>query len=121
MLLYNEQKKKRRLEEIRINISTNINDENFVNLENIISECLDEYKVLNIEAQDKIYIDDDMQTKMIKDITTEVYMRLSPAMYDRLKFVYNPEMLLSIITKKVSLYVLEYRVTKNSLIDEDEV
>lgn len=103
--------KKITLEESKFLFSVEITDDNFTLLDKLIEDSLTRYRVMFIEYQDEIYIDEKTQTNMCKWILKDVLSSISPVYYDKLTYIYNKNRLEDIIYNKINLAVLGYVVS----------
>lgn len=81
------------------------------------------YKMNNFEYQDidKLYLTEDMMTKMSRVMVKDVLKKITPAIMDLLKLSYNldtEEDLISFLYEKIKLYVLSYSLETNADIED---
>ena len=77
-------------------------------LDTIINESLNEYKILNFEYENNIYIKEDEINKMVASVLKNVLTKMSPLFLDKLSYIYNKNVLEDEILKKVRFSVLAY-------------
>ena len=82
-------------------------------LDKIIQQNFERYQILKLSHKDNLYITEEMQQKIIMDITTEVYTSISDNIWDKLSLIYKKEHIEDIIVQKVQMLVLAYTVDIN--------
>ena len=92
--------------EFYLNYSVDEND--ILLLDNIINNTITEYKILNFEYEDNLYINTDMVKKMEKDILKSVMMKISPIYKEKLSYIYNDIVIEDEILKKIRFAILDY-------------
>lgn len=92
-----------------------INDEENLNiLDKMIQRELEIYQIYNFPlTADDIYVTEEDQNKMVKCILTEVLRKLSPIYLNKLKYIYNEEVMEDIIYQKIRDAVLNFTVEIN--------
>ena len=85
-----------------------LNKDDLALLDTIINESLNEYKILNFEYENNIYIKEDEINKMVASVLKNVLTKMSPLFLDKLSYIYNKNVLEDEILKKVRFSVLEY-------------
>ena len=108
-----------KLMEYKINVETDINESIPELLETIVSECFNEYIVLNVEYKDIQYLDSEMESKIAKDVGRMVSERLSPALLSKMSLYYNIASISNIISEKIYILVLDYSIKKNQIRDSE--
>lgn len=84
-------------------------------LDEFIKKEFDDYTILNIECkQDLIYINNDLEQKINKDVAYNVLKRVSPIMLLKLSMYYNKNSLNDIIINKIYMMTLTYVIGKNA-------
>ena len=109
----------KKLREYKINVETDINESIPELLETIVSECFNEYIVLNVEYKDIQYLDSEMESKIAKDVGRMVSERLSPALLSKMSLYYNIASISNIISEKIYILVLDYSIKKNQIRDSE--
>lgn len=107
--------KKIKLKEYEINTNVIIGPHTSELLELVIKECFNEYYILNIGFKDVDYINADKEDEITKEIATLVYQRLSPALITQLSLYYNIDILPSIISNKVYIFILNFSLSQNTI------
>ena len=82
-------------------------------LDKIIQQNFERYQILKLSHKDNLYITEEMQQKIIMDITTEVYTSISDNIWDKLSLIYKKDHIEDIIVQKVQMLVLAYTVEIN--------
>ena len=82
-------------------------------LDKIIQQNFERYQILKLSHKDNLYITEEMQQKIIMDITTEVYTSISDNIWDKLSLIYKKDHIEDIIVQKVQMLVLAYTVDIN--------
>ena len=82
-------------------------------LDKIIQQNFERYQILKLSHKDNLYITEEMQQKIIMDITTEVYTSISDNIWDKLSLIYKKDHVEDIIVQKVQMLVLAYTVEIN--------
>ena len=117
-LWYKNKKEINKLTEYSINISASIDETIPQLIEAIVSECFNEYIVMNIEYQQIQYINAELETKILKEVGALVAKRMSPAMLSKLSLYYNLKHISEIISDKLYIIVLNYVLEHNSTKDD---
>lgn len=86
-------------------------------LDSMCEECLNDYLVLNGETFGLLYINDDTERKIQKEVLEMLFQRISPAFLDKLSLYYNPNAINDIITRKIVILVTAYVVQINQTKD----
>ena len=102
-------KEQERLMNLDINKLTN--DMLFV--DGLIQDSVINYRVVNIDHDDKFYMSQQAESRMITEVLKEVLNRISPIVYKKLHILYDNKILEDIIYKKVSVAVLEVKLEVN--------
>lgn len=89
-------------------------------LDEIINEIFSVYVVITYEYIEDVYIKEDEQKNMIKNIAEEVISKLSPDLVERISLVYNKEKIPEIISQKIYMIVTDYAISKNLVKNKDE-
>lgn len=88
-------------------------EENFFILDKMIKEEIDRYTIYNFPKTDDLYINEDDQNKMLRHILSQVLKKISPVYMNKLRYIYNEEVIEDIIYEKVRDGVLNYTVEIN--------
>lgn len=88
-------------------------EENFFILDKMIKEEVDRYTIYNFPKTDDLYINEEDQTKMLRYILSQVLKKISPVYMNKLRYIYNEEVIEDIIYEKVRDGVLNYTVEVN--------
>lgn len=83
-------------------------------LDLLIDSVFNEYKIYNLEFRDNAYIKEMEEKQIIQDVSDIVLQRISPVFLTQLSTYFNIDNLGNIIATKISLRVMEYRITKNT-------
>lgn len=83
-------------------------------LDLLIDSIFNEYKIYNLEFRDNAYIKEMEEKQIIQDVSDMVLERISPVFLTQLSTYFNIDNLGNIIANKISLRVMEYRITKNT-------
>ena len=111
-----ELKRKRKLQEVMVYADMFRNTTSIYELlDSYINELFDEYRVFNSEMFQKGILSNAEQTKIVKDITVNVIETISPAFYNQLSLVFNPDKqkLQSMINNRVVMAILAYNLGLN--------
>lgn len=90
-------------------------------LDDLIQEAFNEFLIFNNSEfliKDTKYVSDDMQIEWIAEVSKLTYNKITPAIRKNLKLVYNisnNDLLVTIISNKVSLVIINYSVEYNSI------
>lgn len=101
------------LKNVEISLKYPINVDISKLLEEIISDCFNEYILFNVEFKDVTYINEALEKEILTDVSQMVIDRLSPIVINRLEILYNKANLSDIITQKVYMFILNYELEKN--------
>lgn len=82
-------------------------------LDAIIDDEFTQYQIMNLAHQNNLYINPEMQEKIIVDILGNVIKRLSDNFRVRLSLYYNDEYIDDIIFNKIKLVVINYTIEVN--------
>lgn len=88
-------------------------EENFFILDKMIKEEIDRYTIYNFPKTDDLYINEDDQNKMLRHILSQVLKKISPVYMNKLRYIYNEEVIEDIIYEKIRDGVLNYTVEIN--------
>lgn len=82
-------------------------------LDAIINDEFTQYQIMNLAHQNNLYINPEMQEKIIVDVLGNVIKRLSDNFRVRLSLYYNSEYIDDIIFNKIKLIVINYTIEVN--------
>jgi len=88
-------------------------------LDNLISECIQEYTLMN-DLQNPVYINDITETKIREEVINLVIAKLSKRLIRKLTITYNPEVVHKIIAIRVYMIVMRLVVEINKDKDANE-
>ena len=83
-------------------------------LDILIDSVFDEYKIYNLEFRSDSYIKELEEKKIIEELSDIVLERISPVFLTQLSTYFNINNLGNVIASKISLKVMEYRISKNT-------
>lgn len=92
-------------------IPINLNE--FELLDKIIQDTFSRYEIMNLAHKRNLYITEEMQTKIIADITKEIFYGLSDNVLDKLSLIYKKDHIEDIIVQKIQMLVLSYTIETN--------
>lgn len=110
----NHRKETNRLLEYQINISTELTDSMPELIDRIVQETFKEYSLLNLEYKQD-YINEEQEGNILKEVSTLVSNRISPALLSKFSLYYNLDHISDIIGNKIYLTVMGYVMDKNSI------
>lgn len=86
-------------------------------LDYIIREALDEYIIFNVNPRNLYYINSDMESKIIEDLSNKVPNRVSETLMTNLSKVYAYDYIGELIGRRIYMlvlnYVLEFNLNNN--------
>ena len=85
-------------------------------LEDFIQECFDEYQLMVLIPKQELYINDDRQLEICKDLSNKVAKYISPRLLNTLYQWYNKDTIYEIIADKIYMIVANYVVQHNATI-----
>lgn len=83
-------------------------------LDTLIDSIFTEYKIYNLEYRADDYIKELDEKQIIEELCETVLHRISPVFLTQLSTYFNIDNLGSVIASKISLKVIEYRISKNT-------
>lgn len=83
-------------------------------LDTLIDSIFTEYKIYNLEYKPDEYIRELDEKEIIEQLCDIVLERISPVFLTQLSTYFNIDNLGSIIASKISLRVIDYRISKNT-------
>lgn len=89
-------------------------------LDKIIQQDFERYQILKLGHKPNLYISEEMQQKIIMDITAEVYTSISDNIWDKLSLIYRKDHIEDIIVQKIQMLVLTYTVEINGNYKDDK-
>lgn len=89
-------------------------------LDKIIQQDFERYQILKLGHKPNLYITEEMQQKIIMDISTEVYTSISDNIWDKLSLIYKKDHIEDIIVQKIQMLVLTYTVEINGNYKDDK-
>ena len=81
-------------------------DEIISHLDNIITETIDEYMLMNVASKEITYINNTEETKIREFVADEIPKRISGTLMSNLSFIYNHDFLGEYIGKRIYTLVL---------------
>lgn len=97
-----------------------INLKEFDLLDSIIQETFNRYEILNLAHKQNLYITEAIQSKIISDITKEIFYGLSDNVFDKLSLIYKKDHIEDIIVQKIQMIVLNYTIETNGNYTEEK-
>lgn len=82
-------------------------------LDDLITEILAEYVMLQIKAKDIDYINTDIENKMRDFITEQLPNRMPDLLLKKLKFAYNEDYIGALIGSRIFFAITDYRLNTN--------
>lgn len=82
-------------------------------IDNLIQDSVINYRVVNIDHDEKYYMTQQKESLMITEILKEVLNKISPMVYKKLHILYDDRTLEDLIYKKISVAVLEVKLEIN--------
>lgn len=82
-------------------------------LDDIIDDEFTQYQIMHLAHQPDLYINPEMQKKIISEILGSVLLKISDDLLDRLSLYYKKEYLGDIIFNKIKLVVINYTIEVN--------
>lgn len=89
-------------------------------LDKIIQQAFERYQILNLGHRENLYINEELQQKIIKDLTIEIYTSISDDIWDKLALIYKKEHIEDIIVQKIQMIVLTYTIEINGHYKDDK-
>lgn len=102
------------IKQLELSVSYELKETDMNILDNMIQEVFTEYRILNLEHSDTLYISDKIQTTIMKSVLREVLLRISPTLKNKIGLYYNEDYINDIIYKKIQLLVIDYTITVNT-------
>jgi len=86
-------------------------------LDYIIKEALDEYIIFNIQPKNIYYINSEMESRIVENLTEKIPDRLSETLLYNLSIVYSESFIGELIGRRIYMivlnYVLEFNLTNS--------
>lgn len=98
------------------NVGATIDDSIPDLLEAIINDSFTDYRIMVLEPRQELYINDEREAEIRRDLTSLVVNRLSPMSLDKLHLFYNINKIDEILADKIFIAVMNYTVAHNSMI-----
>lgn len=89
-------------------------------LNDIVSECFEDYKIMVLYPLREGYISDERELQIRSDLVMKVTERLSPMALDKLSLRYNLANIGAIIADKIYIAVMDYVVDHNNQLQFNE-
>ena len=86
-------------------------------LNDIVTECFDDYKIMVLYPLREGYINDERELQIRNDLVNKVTERLSPMTLDKLSLRYNLVNIGAIIADKIYIAVMNYVVDHNTQLE----
>lgn len=112
--------KTRELALLQLQLSLNIDPGIVEKLDNFISECFNDYILLNTEYRQDLYWTEAEEKKMVTEVANIVSDRLSPYMFKQLSTYYNEKAIPDVIGNKIYELTIAYFNTKTNKAPEDD-
>lgn len=107
--------RKLRLQKSINDINYRLDQTEYELLDKFITDAFNEYLVFNISFQEDMYINTDMEKKMISEVSMQVLKNISPVMIGKISLYYNIDSLEDIIANKVYMLVSDYTIENNTI------
>lgn len=108
------------LKNFEINISNESTSTDIIKiLDGYIANIVQDYILLNRSAFANNYINSTEEIKIMKEISTLVARRFSPALYQRLRLYYNDNAISDVIGEKTYIQMSAYVAQNNSVKNKD--
>ena len=82
-------------------------------LDYIISECINEYALFNINTKNKYYISSNDEQEMIQWVAEKVPSRMSNILMTQLSYIYDSEAISDVIGTRVYASIVDYVLQHN--------
>ena len=89
-------------------------------LDKIIQQAFERYQILNLGHRENLYINEELQQNIIKNLTIEIYTSISDDIWDKLALIYKKEHIEDIIVQKIQMIVLTYTIEINGHYKDDK-
>lgn len=85
-------------------------------VEDIISQCFNDYLVLNVGfKEEKEYIREEDEKKIVLYLIENVLTRMSAPLLQKIKAYYNEELLEEVLSNKIYMFVMNYAIQNNAI------
>lgn len=68
---------------------------------------------MNIEAEQVLYINEEMIHRIMFNVMKEAYLSMSPLLMNRLASIYNRDYMDDIVAKKIQMITMSYVISVN--------
>ena len=89
-------------------------------LDSLISDCIQEYMVMNGLAN-TTYINDKLETQIRKETTNLVTAKLSNTLFKKLSYLYNEESVYTVIAARIYIIIMNFTIQTNEKARNNEV
>lgn len=103
-----------KLQNEKVYLDIDLDNNVFDNLERMINDCFKEYIILNI-AYEKGYINNAKENEIASDVSYMVMSRMSPIFLKKMSVFYNENLITDIITRRVYMLTMNYVIDNNSV------
>ena len=103
---------RRELEILKLKLEHKASKEDFEIIDRIIKSEFDKYELSHLH--DAIYIHENKQKEIVKEISKKVLNRISSVELERLQFIYDIRTIETEVVERVQLLVIEYSIERNS-------
>lgn len=95
------------------NLSKESVDSTMALLDQIINDIFSRYVLMNIEAEQVLYINEEMIHRIMFNVMKEAYLSMSPLLMNRLASIYNRDYMDDIVAKKIQMITMSYVISVN--------
>ncbi len=95
-------------------------ESDFLILDKLITEALQEYQILKLETDKYAYVTEKVQKDMFEFVVRKVLYRISPIYKEKLSFIYNMNNINDIITNRINIAIIDFAVEINSNINSED-
>ena len=117
-VLYN---RRLRLKELEVISTVDIDDKVMAVLDIVINDCFKDYQILRLIPMQKMYITEEHEDRIRKDMVDMVTTRISPYTLEKLSLVYNPAHIAEVISDKIYIVVMNYVLNVNLPYNDEEL
>lgn len=111
------------LKESRLSKEIELTDNALQALDQLINSALEEYRLLTLTPKEIFYINNALETEIIKDLTDLIPGMISPLLLTKLGYMYHPNYVPSLIGTRIYLavlnFVLEFNTENSALLQEE--
>ena len=101
------------LKKYDIDTHLNVTDNIETRLDTVIESCFQEYSLMNLIYKTNLYIKEEEEIQISKDICSLVSDRISPVMLKQLELYYNEDAIYDVIAKRVYFKVTNFVIEHN--------